>query len=141
MTERPGERSGQPSGPRPSRHPGRHPGRQRAWRHGRAAEAIAAGLLRLTGWRVLARNWRCPAGEIDIIAQRRHMLAFIEVKTRDELAMAGEAIGANQRARISRAASLFLARHPALATLDMRFDAILIRPWRWPVHIRDAWRN
>lgn len=137
MTQRSGERPAkpplEPSGPRQTR--------QRAWRQGRIAETAAATLLRLTGWRVLARNWRCPAGEIDVIARRRHILAFIEVKTRDELAQAGEAIGTNQRARIGRAASLFLARHPALASLDMRFDAILIRPWRWPVHIRDAWRE
>lgn len=130
---RPGDRPTEPSRPRQTR--------QRAWRHGRTAETAAATLLRLTGWRVLARNFRCPAGEIDIIARRRHILAFIEVKTRDELGMAGEAIGTNQRARIGRAAALFLARHPALASLDMRFDAILIRPWRWPVHIRDAWRE
>ncbi len=137
MTQRPGERPTERPAP-PSR---RRQTRQRAQRQGRTAEAIAAAVLRLTGWRVLARNWRCPAGEIDIIAKRRHILAFIEVKTRDDLAMAGEAIGANQRARIGRAASLFLARHPALASLDMRFDAVLIRPWRWPVHIRDAWRE
>lgn len=115
--------------------------RYRAWRHGRVAEAVAAGCLRLSGWRVLARNWRCPAGEIDIIARRRHILAFIEVKTRDDVGVAGEAIGARQRQRIRRAASLYLARHPALATLDARFDAMLILPWRWPVHIRDAWRD
>lgn len=115
--------------------------RRRAWRHGRAAEAVAAGFLRLTGWRVLARNWRCPVGEIDIIVRRRHTIAFIEVKTRDELRVAGEAIGVRQRERIRRAASLYLARHPALASLDARFDALLILPWRWPVHIRDAWRE
>lgn len=97
--------------------------------------------MRLSGWRILARNWRSPAGEIDIIARRRHTLAMIEVKTRDELGEAGEAIGVRQQARIRRAASLYLARHPALASLDVRFDAILILPWRWPVHLRDAWRE
>ena len=115
--------------------------RRRAWRDGRAAEAAAAALLRLSGWRILARNWRSPVGEIDIIARRRHILAFIEVKTRAETAAAGEAIGARQQERIRRAAALYLSRHPALALLDARFDAILVRPWRWPLHIRDAWRD
>lgn len=115
--------------------------RRRAWLHGQAAEAIAAGFLRLSGWRILARNWRNPAGEIDIIARRRHVLAFFEVKTRDTLGDAGEAIGTRQPARIRRAASLYLARHPELASLDARFDAILILPWRWPAHLRDAWRD
>lgn len=116
-------------------------GHRRAWRHGRAAEAVAAGLLRLSGWRILARNWQSPVGEIDIIARRRHILAFVEVKTRAEIAAAGEAIGARQQERIRRAAALYLSRHPAAALLDARFDAILVRPWRWPAHIRDAWRD
>ena len=117
------------------------PRRRRAWRHGRLAEAVAVGYLRLAGWRVLARDWRSPAGEIDIIARRRHILAMIEVKTRDRLSDAGEAIGPRQQTRIRRAASLYLARHGELASLDVRFDAILILPWRWPVHLRDAWRE
>lgn len=115
--------------------------RRRAWRSGRIAETIAAGYLRLSGWRIEARNWRSPAGEIDIIARRRHVLAFFEVKTRDRLEDAGAAIGTRQQARIRRAASLYLAHRPALASLDMRFDAILIMPWRWPVHLRDAWQD
>lgn len=115
--------------------------RRRAWRQGRFAETVAALLLRLAGWRILARNWRSPVGEIDIIARRRRAIAFIEVKTRDDLATAGEAITMRQRERIQRAAGLYLARQPALATLDARFDAILVLPWRWPIHIRDAWRQ
>ena len=123
------------------RHHAKSPARRRAWRHGRFAEAIAVGYLRLTGWRIVARNWRSPAGEIDIIARRRHILAMIEVKTRAHLSDAGEAIGTRQQSRIRRAASLFLARHPELASLNVRFDAILIVPWRWPVQLRDAWRD
>jgi putative endonuclease len=117
------------------------PKRVRAWRHGRWAETVAAALLVVTGWRILARDWRSPAGEIDIVARRRRTIAFIEVKTRDDLAAAGEAIGQRQQQRIRRAAGLYLARHPALATLDARFDAVLVLPWRWPVFIRDAWRE
>ena len=77
---------------------------------------------------------------IDIIARRRRAIAFVEVKTREDLGAAGEAITLRQRERIQRAAGLYLARQPALAMLDARFDAILVLPWRWPIHIRDAWR-
>ena len=115
--------------------------RRRAWRHGRAAEIIARLFLRLSGWRIVARNWRSPAGEIDIIARRRQVLAFFEVKTRDRLDDAGAAIGLRQQSRIRQAAGLYLARHPEWESLDKRFDAILISPWHWPVHLRDAWRE
>jgi putative endonuclease len=116
------------------------PDRYRAWRQGRWAESAAVALLRITGWRILARDWKSPAGEIDIVARRRRTIAFIEVKTRDDLAAAGEAIGQRQQQRIRRAAGLYLARHPRLAELDARFDAVLVLPWRWPVFVRDAWR-
>lgn len=117
------------------------PNRTRAWRHGRWAETAAAALLVVTGWRILDRDWKSPAGEIDIVARRRRTIAFIEVKTREDLAAAGEAISQRQQQRIRRAAGLYLARHPALAVLDARFDAVLVLPWRWPVVLRDAWRE
>jgi putative endonuclease len=125
---------------RPGRGAGR-PDRYRAWRQGRWAESAVVALLLITGWRILARDWKSPAGEIDIVARRRRTIAFIEVKTRDDLMAAGEAIGLRQQQRILRAAGLYLARHPALAGLDARFDAVLVLPWRWPVFVRDAWRE
>jgi putative endonuclease len=111
-----------------------------AWRAGRRGEALAVWRLRLAGWRILARDWRSPVGEIDIVARRGRTVLFVEVKARAAAAVAGEAIGARQRGRIAQAAALFLARHPALAGCDARFDAMLVAPWRWPVHLRDAWR-
>lgn len=114
--------------------------RLRAVKAGRHGERLAVWRLRLTGWRILARDWRSPVGEVDIVARRGKLLLFIEVKARGDLGAAGEAIGARQRGRITAAASLFLARHPQLAGCDVRFDAMLVAPWRWPVHLRDAWR-
>lgn len=114
--------------------------RRRALRHGRRAELAAALLLLAKGYRILERDWRCKAGEIDLIARRRHTLAFIEVKHRPSLGTAGDSIQARQQARIARAAGLYLQQRPALAGLDLRFDAILVVPWRLPAHIRDAWR-
>ncbi|MDD3445050.1 MAG: YraN family protein [Zavarzinia sp.] len=114
--------------------------RRRALRAGRRAETLAALFLMARGWRILARDWRCKSGEIDLVARRRHIVAFIEVKYRPEPGEAGEAIRPRQRERILRAAGLFMAGRPALAGLDIRFDAVLVSPWRLPRHIADAWR-
>jgi putative endonuclease len=115
--------------------------RRRAWRRGRRGERLAAWWLRLKGYRILARDFRSAVGEIDLVARRGRLLALVEVKARPSLAEAGEAIGRHQRERIGRAAKAFLQRHPSLGTLDLRFDAVLIVPGRWPRHVPDAWRE
>jgi len=114
--------------------------RRRAYARGRRAEALAAWWLRLKGYRILARGWRSPVGEIDIAARRGHILAIVEVKRRDSLAHAGEAISHRQQRRLQRAAEAFVQRHPELAGLDIRFDALLMLPHRLPHHLADAWR-
>jgi putative endonuclease len=101
---------------------------------------LAAWRLRLAGWRILARNLRLPQGEIDIVARRGAVVAFVEVKTRAEVAIAVEAVTARQRWRIRRAAAAFLARRPELAGLVFRFDAILV-VGLWPRHVPDAWQD
>lgn len=116
-------------------------GRHRAQRWGRWAESLAAWRLRLAGYRVVARNFRSPVGEIDLVVRRGRVLAFVEVKTRHLLADAAEAIRPAQQARIRNAAAAFLARHPGLAGLDLRFDAVLVPPGRLPRHLPDAWRD
>lgn len=122
--------------------PGSSPGQRRraAETRGRRAETLAALLLRARGYRILARRARTPAGEIDIVARRGGTLVFVEVKARPQLIEAAEAIGPRARARIAAAAEAWQALHPALAGLDARFDAMLISPWRWPVHVVDAFQ-
>ncbi len=119
-------------------------GRRRAYRAGLWGETASVWWLRLRGYRVLARRWRAPVGEIDIVARRGRLLAMVEVKTRGATEGAMEdalaAVGTRQRRRVERAAEAFLARHPALARCDVRFDVMLIVPWRPPKHIMDAWR-
>lgn len=110
-------------------------------RWGRWAESLAAWRLRLAGYRVVARNFRSPVGEIDLVVRRGRVLAFVEVKTRGLAAEAAEAIRPTQQARIRNAAAAFLARHPALAGLDLRFDAVLVTPGGLPRHLPDAWRD
>lgn len=114
--------------------------RRRAERQGRWAERLAAQYLRLKGYRILARGWRAPEGEIDLVARRGRVLALVEVKARPSAADAAYAIQPRQRRRIERAALRFLSQHPQLAACDLRFDALLVAPWRWPRHLIDAWR-
>ena len=114
--------------------------RQRAYRAGRKAEMIAAALLRLKGYRILARDYRAGVGELDIVARRGQTLVFIEVKRRRDLTSALAAVTVRQRARIARAAQAFVARRAGLDKLDMRFDVIVVLPHRPPKHIKDAWR-
>jgi putative endonuclease len=96
--------------------------------------------LRLRGWRILARGWRCPSGEIDILARRGRVLAIIEVKSRDELDAAASALAPRQRRRIARAAEAFLLSRPDLSRLEPRFDLMLVAPLRVPRHWTGAWR-
>lgn len=115
--------------------------RRRAFRRGHWAELICLWHLRLRGYRILARRFRVPAGEIDLIVRRGGVLAAIEVKARDSLAAAGESISRHQRRRIARALDHFLALRPELAGLARRFDVMLVVPRRWPRHLVDAWRG
>ena len=114
--------------------------RQRAQRRGRLAEWLCLWHLRLRGWHIIARDWRCPSGEIDILARRGRVLAVIEVKSRGELAVAASALAPRQRRRIVRAAQAFLTHRADLAELDLRFDVMLVAPPHLPRHWRSAWR-
>lgn len=114
--------------------------RRRAYRRGRASEGLCRLVLRLKGYRILASGFRAPVGEIDIVARRGKTLAIVEVKARGSLADAAEALSPRQRRRIARAALAFLALHPDAAGLALRFDVMLVRPWRLPHHLTDAWR-
>ena len=115
--------------------------RQAAYRRGHAGERLAALRLLLTGYRILARRYRTKMGEIDLIARRGDVVAFIEVKRRADFAIGMEAVTPQARIRIRRAAELYLRRNPALAERALRFDLMVITPWAWPRHIVDAWRD
>lgn len=118
--------------------------RAAAFAFGLHGEALAAWALRLKGYRVLARRSKHHVGEIDLIAKRGNIIAFVEVKARRDLANAIEAITPNQRRRIERAAEAFVQRRPALAGCDWRFDVMVVGPGAmggvWPRHLPDAWR-
>ena len=116
------------------------PRRLKARNRGRSAEFLCRWHLRLRGWRILAIDWRCPAGEIDIVAKRRGVLAAIEVKSRPDFATGVAALQPRQRRRIARALEAFLAMRPELAALALRFDVMVVEPLRLPRHLPGAWR-
>lgn len=114
--------------------------RQESERVGRTAEAAAAWLLRLKGFRILERRFATPRGEIDLVACRGSLLLFVEVKRRAALAAATESLLPRQQQRIACAAEIFLQRRPAARAMRCRFDVVAVAPWRWPIHVADAWR-
>ena len=114
------------------------PERVKAFQLGISAESRAALLLIAKAYRIVARRWKTPFGEIDIIARRRRMLVFAEVKARATVDNAAEAVSERSRRRIIAAAELWLARHPDDAESDIRFDVILVTPGKMPRHISNA---
>ena len=118
------------------------PARLAAFQTGLSAEARAAAYLMAKGYRILAKRYRTPYGEIDIVARRRNLLAFIEVKARASLDEAAYAVTPRQQARIINAAQawlqLWLVAHPEHAEFELRFDAMLIAPRRLPRHLLAA---
>ena len=119
-----------PSAPRPER--------QVAFALGLSAESRAAAMLVAKGYRIVARRWRSPVGEIDIVARRRRTLVFVEVKARERLDDAAEAVIGRQQRRIIAAAEAWLATHPDDVDSDIRFDVMLVAPKSLPRHIMAA---
>jgi putative endonuclease len=114
--------------------------RRRAYRKGLHAEFAAAVLLKLKGYRILARRYRSPVGEIDLVAQRGRRYAFVEIKMRPSQAESAFAVSTQQQHRIARAAEHWLSRNQPDGDFDAGFDVILLSPWSWPRHLADAFR-
>lgn len=101
---------------------------------GRRAEKLAIWWLRLKGYRILAQRVRNPRGEIDIIAHRFGVTAFIEVKSRSKGSDLEQSINAYKMKRVVAAAHAIAHEYPG----DKRFDVILIAPWAWPIHLKNV---
>ncbi len=112
--------------------------RQAAEARGRRGERMAAWWLRLKGWRILDSRVRTPAGEVDLVAKRGALIAFVEVKTRATAAELDLAIDERRLARVAAAAEILMPRY-ATAGEDIRVDVILIAPGTRPRHIENAW--
>lgn len=110
---------------------------------GRLAEEAAVWHLRLKGWRILERRFvtgrGSQAGEVDIVAAKGGVVAFVEVKARPSQDEAAFAILPRQQMRIAKGAEAYLARHPELSGHEVRFDAVLVSGLKL-LHLADAWR-
>ena len=97
---------------------------------GRQGEEIAERFLRKKGYAVVQRNYRCPAGEVDLIVLDRRVIVFVEVKTRsgDRFGTPLEAVEARKQQKMMRAAQFFLTQK-GLHQRDARFDVVGIS---WP---------
>ena len=112
--------------------------RQLAERRGRRSEWLAALWLMLKGYRNLSLRYRTPAGEIDIIARKGSLVAFIEVKTRSSERAAVDAVSGMAHRRIRSAADIWLSRQRNPSALSLRFDIMAMMPGRFPRHLPDA---
>ena len=109
-------------------------------RGGRRAETIAAWWLRLKGWKILARRLKTPLGEVDIVARRGRMVAFVEVKARAGAAEAALALDEYRLRRVAAAAGALAHRFTRDGD-DVRIDAMFIVPRRLPRHLANVWHG
>ena len=116
------------------------PTRAQSEHAGRRAESFAAVALQLKGYVILARRAKNARGEVDLIARRGNVLAFIEVKMRQKPTDPATILTPKQMQRIISGATGWAASRGWTQTCQWRYDFLLVTPWRWPVHIRDAWR-
>ena len=114
--------------------------RHAAEKRGRGGETLACWYLRLKGWRILARRARVPGGEVDIVARRGRVLAFVEVKARATEAAAAASLDDWRLRRVAIAAERLAPRYMR-ASDDVRIDALFVVPGRWPRHLADVWQG
>jgi len=112
--------------------------RQLADRQGREGEAKAAQWLVAQGWRIIAERVKTKAGEIDLVAQRPGITAFIEVKWRKRAAALADAIDERRLARVAAAVEAVAHLYTAPGD-DISIDVILLAPGIRPRHIANAW--
>ena len=112
-------------------------------KRGHFAEKIACLFLMMKGWWPLKLNFvvgrGTGAGEVDLIMVRGKTLLFVEVKYRACLHQAMEAITLQNQIRVSKSSAVFLQKYPKYQSYQVRYDAVLMAPHRWPRHIPNAW--
>ena len=113
--------------------------RQLAERSGRDGEKRAAFWLRAKGWQILASRVKTPAGEIDLVAKRGPMVAFVEVKWRRNKAELDYAIDEFRLSRVAAATEAVAHRYAGVGD-DIRIDVVLLAPGSFPRHIENAWQ-
>jgi putative endonuclease len=118
--------------------PAGSPARLAAEALGHRGETLAALFLRAKFYRIRARRFKTPVGEIDLVAERFGTTVFVEVKARTRAETEAETLESINRRRIVRAAEWYISHRPALANRPLRFDVIFLAPGRWPRHLVNA---
>lgn len=113
--------------------------RQSSYRFGLLAEAAVILYLRVCGYKILNKRYKTKVGEIDIIARKKKQIIFIEVKARRKEQDIYEVLSSKQQHRITRAASLFLARNKRFAGYKIRFDLITVSAAFRVRHMKNLW--
>ena len=112
--------------------------KRRAEKRGHRAEYWAALYLMFKGYRILALRHRTRLGEIDLIARKKDVIAFVEVKARSTETGAVDAVSYASQNRIRASADIWLSRRKDAAALSLRFDIVAVLPRRLPRHFIDA---
>ena len=102
-------------------------------------EYLAISFLLLRGYKILKKRYRNYFGEIDLIAKKHDLLLIIEVKARGTVTVIEEVLSNQQQIRIKKAAEYFVAKNKEYQSLGIRFDLIIIEPFKWPVHLIGFW--
>jgi len=94
---------------------------------GKEGEKIAAAYLKKNGYRIIEINFRCPIGEIDIVAKEKNDLVFVEVKTRKSIALGypEQAVGIRKQKKMSQLALWYMQKRK-IADTNARFDVVAI---------------
>jgi putative endonuclease len=114
--------------------------RQIAERGGRRGEAIAALWLMLRGWSIIGRRMRTPVGEVDLVARRGRIVAFVEVKSRTRASDADLSLDHYRLRRVAAAAAALSPRFVRPGD-DVRIDAVFITRGRLPRHVPNVWHG
>lgn len=109
--------------------------RRAAYKRGQRGEWIAALVLRLKGYKIVARRFKTKSGEVDIIARRGDLVLIVEVKVRNTIEQAMDSVSPTSLRRIEAAGDEWLVRQKDYGQLSIRYDLIALLPRRWPVHI------
>ncbi len=110
--------------------------RRSAERKGHKGETIAVIWLMLKGYRIVARRYKTKIGEVDIIARKRDVVAMVEVKARNSVGEAMDAVDRTTMRRIEAAGDIWLAKQRDFARLSVRYDLVAILPRKWPMHVK-----
>ena len=113
--------------------------KRKAYFFGLYAEILAAIYLIFSGYKILKWRYKTSFGEIDLIAQRKDIIAIVEVKARSTIYDASHALTAHSQNRICKSAAAFLSSHPCYTNMTIRFDLIAIGGIGELRHLDNAW--